>query len=142
PDTQNGRDALAGAEAAYRQAAYEALLAELGTTTAELRLAQGDDQATGELGERLGIPSKNVPRLLLSAAELADETRLESLFGLRDTTRDPVAPTPAADLAAWRLEALHDAWRQRDRLETFPAEWPILDPDVVGLTDLRLGWNA
>jgi len=82
-------------ESDYLLAAYQALLAEIGTSLEELRTARGaDDDARVALAQRLGIvlrPDQSKPdtltRLLLAPNEL-NEAVLEELFGLVDTTRD------------------------------------------------------
>lgn len=131
------------AEVKYRQDAYEALLRELGTTTSELRLAQGDDAALTAIADRLGLRNKDdAEDLLLSSTELEDEVLLESRFGLRDSSRAPLdaAPTPA--VLTWRLARMASGWQSRDRLITFPANTPILDPDVLDVSNLRHMWNS
>jgi hypothetical protein len=87
-----------GIESEYLLAAYQALLAEVGTSLEELRAARGADEATRDaLAERLGIVLRPDPtrpdtleRLLIPPDELS-EARLEELFGLVDTTRDALS---------------------------------------------------
>jgi hypothetical protein len=95
-------------EARYRRAAYEALLLQLGTSAEELRLARSygpgpaDQDRRRALADRLGIDlgaarPDNLDLLVLdpsapsSQANAVTEQRLERLFGLVDTTRDPLA---------------------------------------------------
>ncbi|MHB9833279.1 Tc toxin subunit A-related protein [Paraburkholderia terrae] len=95
------------AEKAYRLAAYTALLARLGTSWDEVRLARSASRQVREaLAGRLGIgivplgstrpdqldglfldPGSSVP----TAPDALTEDNLESLFGLVDTTRDPLS---------------------------------------------------
>lgn len=137
-------DSLAAVDTAYRQAAYAALLSELGTTTTELRLAHGDADALAALADRLAVPSATqVELLLLSSTDLLNETLLESRFGLRSSSRPPLdSGQPAADLLGWRLSRLHSAWATSDAPIQFPAATPIMDPDILDFSNLRRGWDA
>lgn len=93
--------ALRGKEAAYRQDAYERLLRKLGASYVDLRAAHGATlearTARTALAARLGIPlgatpptlTDNLDTLQLNLAT-ATELDLEKLFGLVDTTRDPL----------------------------------------------------
>jgi hypothetical protein len=80
----------------YRREAYQALLLRLGASFTELRAARG---ATAEdrqaLADRLGIPSGDTQRdylkELLLDLDTMTELDLERLFGLVDTTRDPLS---------------------------------------------------
>jgi len=111
PDAQAESD-LEAAEQSYLTSAYTKLLAQIGTSYEELRLAR---TATVEqrqaLADRLGIeltiprpaaPGDELDRLLLDlsvglgtpgslAALRALERTIEGLFGLADTTRDPLS---------------------------------------------------
>lgn len=135
---------LAAAEAAYRAQAYAALLSELGTNTTELRLALGDDDRLTEMAGVLGLPSKTeVEALLLTDMQLANEDLLESRFGLRKSTRLPLTdPSSPAEVITWKRNRLYAAWRTQDKPVTFPSGVPILDPDVVHSSNLRLYWNS
>lgn len=83
-------------EKAYCFSAYKTLLVKLGTSYEELRLARTADVDTRRvLAERLGIdlPASRpdpLDALLLDPATIA-EALLETLFGLVDTTRDPLS---------------------------------------------------
>lgn len=137
--------AKATKEAAYRQQAYDAILAELGTSRTELRLALGHDDQLNALADRLSVPSKTqVQQLLLSSTDLANETILESRFGLRASTHAALDPSPATppDLLTWRLQRLQTAWATQDAPTVFPATVPILDPDVLDFSNLRQGWDS
>ncbi len=90
----------AAAESGYRQAAYQTLLNNLGTSYEEIRLARAaagdeDEEARKELADRLGIVL-TTPRpdqldgLFLSLEQLT-EADLERLFGLVNTDRDPLS---------------------------------------------------
>lgn len=135
---------LAEAEAEYRQRAYAALLSELGTSLSELSLAQGDDAALTALADRLGLPSKTeAAQLFLSTTALANEDTLESRFGLRKSTRAPLDnPTSEPELLTWRRTRLRAGWLAQDKPVTYPTGVPILDPDVLHSSNLRLGWDS
>jgi len=91
-------------EARYLSAAYQALLAGLGTSLGELRAARGASRSERlALADRLGIPLQPDPagpetlrQLLIAPADLT-EAWLEEMFGLADTTRDPLSSGPVFD---------------------------------------------
>jgi hypothetical protein len=127
--------ALAAAEAAYRQAAYETILSRIGTSFQEIRLVRvADDVPRKALADRLGIDlgprPDDLDRLALNQVS---EAGLEKLFGLRDTNRDPLQPTPTADLLTWQRLRLRRIWKEQDNAPTAPL---IVDPDVIGPGDL------
>lgn len=135
--------ALASAEASYRQRVYAALLSEIGTNVDELLLAQGDSAKLTELASLLGLPSATeVESLLLSDTQLANEDLLESRFGVRKSTRAPLDVLADSEFQTWRLSALESAWLTQDRPVAYPSGVPILDPDVLDFSNLRLGWDA
>lgn len=119
---------LAEAEAAYRLAAYRALLGQIGTTHAELRRARtGTDATRAALAARLGLvlttprpdpattPGDELDRLLLDPdlptanPRALTEANLERLTGWADTTRDPLskgakAGDDAHQLPRWNFD--------------------------------------
>lgn len=119
---------LAAAENNYRLAAYRALLAQLGTSHAELRrVRSGPDAERAALAERLGLalttprpdpattPGDELDRLLLdpglpeSDLRALTEANLERLTGLPDTTRDPLSEgaktgDAGTQLPRWNLD--------------------------------------
>lgn len=108
---------LSAAEQAYRLAAYQALLLAIGTSYAELRLAQDADFDTRQsLADRLQVEVSRLSELYLDPANPAvlTEARLEQLFGLVDTNRDPLASATVPDLQTWRLKNLRTLWRTQD----------------------------
>jgi hypothetical protein len=134
----------------YCLAAYESLLARIGTSDQELRLARiADDETRRSLAQRLGLDPNHTEHLaaLTLASEEVTERALERLFGLRDTTRDPLGPAPAGgpDLLAWRREALRALWKQQDwPIDPYTADFepseerlPLIDPDLIGPADFR-----
>ena len=138
--TSSQATALASGVAEYVQRAYDALLSELGTSRTELRLAVGNADQLSALSDRLGIPSATeVQQLLLGAP---DETTLESRFGLRASTRGPLDTVPTPDLLTWRLQRLRTGWKTQDAPVQYPADVPILDPDVLDFSNLRRGWDS
>lgn len=136
--------ALANNEAGYRQQAYDAILSQLGTSRTELRLAAGNADQLSALADRLSVPSATeVQKLLLTSAELADETLMESRFGLRSSKRAALdSGQPSPELLGWRLQRLHAAWVTQDSPTVFPSMIPIIDPDVLDFSNLRQGWNG
>jgi hypothetical protein len=119
----NKEQALDNAEKAFRFAVYEALLLRMGTSYAELRLAQNADAETRQtLANRLQIPLGNLNKLYLDPlANLPEltEKRLEELFGLVDTTRNPFIVGPLPELQQWRVEQLRKLWHEQD----FPSDF-------------------
>jgi hypothetical protein len=100
-------------EAAYRSAAYSALLSEIGTSDEEVRLARTYPAANQDrrkvLADRLGIDlgaarPDNLDALVLDAnasgmqPAAITEQGLERLFGLVDTTRDPLSGGPTISI--------------------------------------------
>ncbi|MGB0126248.1 MAG: Ig-like domain-containing protein, partial [Rhodocyclaceae bacterium] len=105
---KHGRSIPAATEAAYRQAAYGALLRQLGTSHEEIRLARvADAAARAALASRLGIEiaqfrPDRLDQLLLQPNQLT-EAALKSLFGLEETTLKPLADSvlPEPQLLIW-----------------------------------------
>ncbi|MBB3188947.1 neuraminidase-like domain-containing protein [Halomonas cerina] len=98
PSESPQETALAEAQREYHREAYMALLTRLGTSFEELRLAQTTGaEARDTVANRLGIPPDALDRLLLNPKaaptdpDAVTEEALERLFGLVDTTRDPLS---------------------------------------------------
>ena len=146
-------DALRAAEKRYKVEAYTTFLTKIGTSYKEIRLARtlGDDDRKG-LANRLGFDLTTLPPA--EADELSQlfldpdaapgtlraltEGTLESLFGLVDTARDPLADGPVPKLRSWRLEYLRTIWRKQDWPDTEPEDArPLIDPDLIGPGDLK-----
>jgi hypothetical protein len=164
PQGAAAQQALKQAEAAYRLAAYAMLLTRLGTSFEELRAARlADEQARQALAQRLGFDLKppddpNIPttsllpamavsepsppstpeperlqQLLLQPGQFS-EADLEMLFGLVDTTRDPLQPRNVnPKVLDWQLQFLKASWAAQDAA----AGVPIIDPDLIGEADLQ-----
>ena len=129
---------------AYLQAAYEGLLAGLGTSYTQLRLARAAaDADRGALARQLGIvlagPAPDTARpdqldaLVLDGPNLT-EAALEQLFGLASTQNpDPLAPpaiTP--QLPAWQRAGARATWQAEDLHPPVPVAYQaLIDPDVV-----------
>ena len=141
---------LAVQEGRYRQAAYFALLNHLGTSFDEIRSAPTATLDKREaLADRLGITlgasrPDNLDALFLdptappAQANALTEQRLESLFGLVNTTRDPLQPDLTAAFLGWQLEHLLHQWRERDfPLIPIPNALPIIDPDLLIKGDFK-----
>jgi hypothetical protein len=153
---------------AYRVAAYTTLLVRIGTSYEEVRLARlAAAEERQRLADRLGIDLHPVflpwgrPGVLyltntldalaldprassLQPAALTEPT-LEQLFGLIDTTRDPLTAGSPSYLEQWRLEHLRTLWREQDRptdayaesLTAADGRRPVIDPDLIGPDDFR-----
>ena len=127
------------AEQRYRLAAYTFLLTRIGTSYEEgrhSRIAGAGER--NRLADRLGIPAMHLNQLFLEPAAIT-EAALEQLFGLVDTTRNPLAAGSVPQLQTWRLEHLHALWQDED----WPTDWatrslpPIIDPDLIDLGHLK-----
>ena len=140
----NNRIIPTPALASYRQAAYETLLRQLGTSYDEMRLARVADDATrAALASRLGIEASpvrpdNLDQLFILPNQVT-EADLEDRFGLVQTTRDPLTTDaiPVAKLRRWRQEHLRAQWQQQDAAaqSVFGTPVPVIDPDIVGAGD-------
>jgi hypothetical protein len=130
---------FASAQARYCMMAYQALLAHIGTSYEEIRLAHG---AAGEtraaLADKLGIPLEHLDELFLAPSEIT-EAGLEKLFGLADTTVEPLEDIDTPSLQKARLEYLRNFWDEEDWPNDAYTQLllPIIDPDVIGPDDLR-----
>jgi hypothetical protein len=152
-------------ETDYCLDAYTTLLNKIGTSYAEIRLARTDTpEKRQSLEDRLGIDLNLVganlkqvrpdylDNLFIDAeanpAQII-EPMLEQLFGLVDTTRDPLAAGPSVDFLDWRLKHLRTFWKVQDwpvdlysggvlplELQALPRP-PIIDPDLIGPDDFR-----
>lgn len=125
----------ASSEARYRLTAYQSLLTQFGTSYDELRRVSraptDDGQAQRKsLGDRMGI-SLDVKRLarLLMTPDHITEAEIETLFGLIDTTRDPLQSGQLPLLFQWQVDFLHSQWLTKDRSSDAVA--PLVDPDIL-----------
>ena len=118
--------ALSAAEAAYVLAAYQALLTGMGTSFDELQLARYADPATrSSLADRLGLTidpygagrPDALDLLVLDPAAVPPsphaltEPRIERIFGLANTNRNPLSDgpvilDPAGLIARWNLDGV------------------------------------
>ncbi len=140
----------------YLLATYTTLLTRLGTSFTEIRLARSADPETRKaLADRLGIDlgatrPDNLDGLFLdptTVPAVVTESKLEAIFGLRETARDPVTDTPSpSSLEKWRLEHLRTLWSQQDwPTDPYSQDYqpqeerlPIIDPDIIGPDDFRV----
>jgi hypothetical protein len=126
-------------EPRYGWTAYEALLKVIGTSYAEIRLARAADEAAREaLAARLGfeldpVRPDQLDKLFLEPDQSTEAT-LERLFGLMDTTRDPLQTVSVSELLNWQLRRLRTLWKQEDDAEGIIE--PLIDPDLVSKADL------
>ena len=129
-------------DADYRTGAYRNLLRKIGTSYDELRLARAADPATRQaLAERLGLGLTGAPHLDELLFDLSaghpSEAELETVFGLVDTTRDPLAAGPAPNLLTWRQASLRAAWATQDRPTAPRPSRLVIDPDLIDSRDFR-----
>jgi Tc toxin complex TcA C-terminal TcB-binding domain len=130
----------------YLDAAYLALLAQIGTSYQELRetVLFGNNEQRALLADRLGILSAHLEVLFddIEAPTLkrkVNEPWLEQHFGLVSTIRDPLVKGDTPLLVVWRLEYLRKIWADLD----FPTDaysdqtLPFIDPDLIGPDDFR-----
>jgi hypothetical protein len=142
--------ALAVQEGRYRQAAYFALLSQLGTSFDEIRTTPtAPPEKRQALADRLGITRgasrpDNLDKLFLDPSAPAGdpkaltELKLEEIFGLIDTTRDPFLPDLNAQFIGWQLDYLLQEWRDRDfPLVPIADALPIIDPDLLIKGDFK-----
>jgi hypothetical protein len=130
-------------EARYRDTAYATLLAAVGTSYTELRLARAATADVRQsLAARLGIALSatrpdELDRLTLDGEALT-EAALETLFGLPDTTAgDPLRVPPSAQLLAWQLAGLTARFAREDQHPNPPRAFAALaDPDVIDASDV------
>ncbi|MCI0417912.1 MAG: hypothetical protein L0312_01620, partial [Acidobacteria bacterium] len=140
---------LQAAEAKYRQRAYEAVLNRIGTSYEEIRAARLLDMpARRALAQRLGFdlplrvagPSGTgdpLDQFLLQPGQFT-EADLETLFGLVDSTRDPLDKSDFnPTLLGLQLQYLEAGWVKQDDA----AATPIIDPDLIGAANLYSGTN-
>jgi hypothetical protein len=133
-------------ESNYRSTAYAAMLAAIGTSYTELRLARGAAPAARQaLAARLGIrlsaaAPDELDQLILDGAGLT-ETALETLFGLPVSTgADPLRAPPIPLLLTWQLAGLALSWAVQDQQPNPPRKFTILaDPDMIGAPDVAPG---
>ena len=120
--------------------AYAALLRNLGTSFDEIRRARGDEaRRESRLAARLGVDRPDRLDQLVLLPEQVTEARLEQLFGLQDTTRDPLVRGPRPLLLTWQLDRLRAQWQEQDNAARVYGDVrvPIIDPDLLVETDFR-----
>ncbi|MGM8898924.1 MULTISPECIES: ribosomal protein L7/L12 [unclassified Psychrobacter] len=146
--------------AKYRQAAYQSLLRNIGTSQFDLDRASSDADIEA-IANRLGIDPNYVKELQLQSgahqilANALSEHNLERIFGLpaymetyididipRVRLLDPLrflkAEQKRPELYDWRLERLKKQWKEIDFPESpLSQNTPIIDPDVIGPDDFR-----
>ena len=111
---------------AHSQRSYPTLLAALGVTHTDLRLARAaSDERKQTLADRMGVPVAQLFDLLLQENEQTEE-QLNKVFGLPPTKpAEPVVPEPT--LRKTKLAKLEKIWLAVDK-----AAQPVwIDPDFV-----------
>jgi hypothetical protein len=115
-------DALAIEEQRYRETAYRTLLTKIATSYEAIQEARLASEAERQaLADSLGITPDHLRDLLLRSPSNRTDTgtlteqNLERLFGLADTTRDPLSEgatlgTDQGRIKRWDLDGV--AWRQ------------------------------
>jgi hypothetical protein len=133
-------------EKKYLLDAYKTLLTKIGTSYDEIRLARtAVTEKRRALADRLGIDlgdrrPDELDKLLLDPLAITEQT-LEGIFGLVDTTSDPLSGKAVSnsDLLSWRLKHLRTLWMMEDWPEDPYSKdlLPIIDPDIIGPDDFR-----
>ena len=149
-------------------AAYRTLLEGIGTSFAEIRQSSrhGTPSDRDALMDRLLLPATVTldPHIFQAAVVLdalfkdpnaaagdpmeVSEKWLNDIFGLRDTTLDPLAaarsphagtPDRYPFLLRWQRRFLWDEWNAADYAAQSPTldGRPFIDPDVISLPDLK-----
>jgi hypothetical protein len=134
-----GKSAKPAEEAKYRQRAYAALLRNLGTSFDEIRRARGDETARARLADRLGVDRPDRLDELVLLPEQVTEAKLEQLFGLQATARNPLVRGPRPLLLTSQLDRLRAQWQAQDNAARVYGDIPvpIIDPDLLLETDFR-----
>lgn len=141
PPNREREQALKQAEANYCFTAYRSILDKLGVSFEEIRFARtSSNDSRAVLAERIGVNPNHLNDLFLEPDSNAmSESKLESLFGFRDTTSDPLKADEVSDLHTWRLEHLRNKWFLKDwpgEQNTFNPP-PLVDPDLINAADLN-----
>lgn len=67
------------------------------------------------------------------------EEMLETIFGLRNSTRKPLGDQPEPEIVRWQVEFFRELWANQDHISDpySNRELPIIDPDIIGPDDFR-----
>lgn len=152
-DKQSDINKLILTTADYRYQAYESMLYQIGTSREELRQVLGinDPEEIEKLANRLSIPAIHLFDLSIDVHNSSEplirltltENRLEELFGLVNTQRDPFEKGKKPLMATWREDYLRTVWKNLDWPEDAYTDkedemgLPIIDPDLIGPDDFR-----
>ncbi len=124
----------------YYESAYHSLLINFGTSYSEISQVYRADTETREaLAERLGIAQIGLDSLYIPREQLTEQ-RLEEVFGLTRTTREPFRSTVRqADLLTLQLSRLRQSWLEQDQADHTASllSHPVIDPDLITETDLK-----
>ena len=93
------------------------------------------------LSDRLGIPSATEVQQLLLGRTRRNHAGV-TIWSAGESTRGPLDTVPTPDLLTWRLQRLRTGWKTQDAPVQYPADVPILDPDVLDFSNLRRGWDS
>src|SRR5207237_160830 len=88
---------------------------------------------------RLGVDQpERLDELVLLPTQVT-EAKLEQLFGLQDTTRNPLVRGLQPLLLTWQLNRLQAQWQEQDNAARVYGDIrvPIIDPDLLADSDFR-----
>ncbi len=118
------KDAFDTAEKEYLMATYEYLLTKLGTSYSEVRRMRavplGDLEERMKVSDRLGVVlddgTDTIAQLFIDLSDPLNitESGLESLFGLRDSSRSVLTTTPESKVEQWKKARLREIWETQE----------------------------
>lgn len=124
----------------YYEAAYRLLLANFGTSFAEIRLVRAADTETRQaLADRLGIDVTGLDNLFIPPDQLTEQ-KLQAVFGLIDSTLDPLTlAIDQSELLTMQLSTLRIKWLHQDELNIINEDVPLpaIDPDTISESDIK-----
>lgn len=124
----------------YCENAYRLLLANFGTSYAELRLVRAAEPETRQaLADRLGIDVAGLDKLFIPPEQLTEQ-KLQAVFGLLDTRSDPLTlVVDQSELLTMQISHLHATWLHQDHLDinNNPIPVPTIDPDIISEKDIK-----
>jgi hypothetical protein len=128
---------------------YEALLHEMGTSYAELRMMRGALAESRQAAARrllIGLSSQATPDELSQITfgpDQLSEKNLEHYFGIIPYGKDPLANYPKPLLLQWQEQYLEVGWLEQDWKKRNGTELPvIIDPDLIDGSDLIFSFIA
>lgn len=141
---------LTGKVKFYTNEVYKLILNSLGTSYEEVRGARAisDPDERKKITDRIGISlgesnpaTDHLAQLFIdiSGNSNISESDLESIFGLRNSEREPLTATPVSLIETWKAQYLRELWQIQDHVSNAynDRQEVIIDPDVVSIDDLR-----